>query len=305
MLVAQVFMLLVSAMLTVLAYLGLVTPWLLLAFTFLIGCGTALHGPAWQSSVGDMVPRSDLPGRGRPQQHGLQSRAQRRPGPRRDDRRGGRGRGRLCGECAQLLRADLRPVPVEAAIAPADPAAGDARHGDGAGLRYVAMSPAIRTVLLRGFLFGLAAIAVQALMPLVARDLVAGRAGDLRPPARRVRGRGVGGALVSSRVRQILSIEALVRCSFAGLRIVRDRRRAQFLDGADDGRDGSWGGVLGPGPVDVQRHGQLSAPRWVVGRALALYQTAAFGGMALGSWIWGLLAEEFGAGDALLISAAA
>ena len=50
---------------------------------------------------------------------------------------------------------------------------------------------------------------------------------------------------------------------------------------------------------------QLSAPRWVVGRALALYQTAAFGGMALGSWIWGLLAEEFGAGDALLISAAA
>ena len=41
---------------------------------------------------------------------------------------------------------------------------------------------------------------------------------------------------------------------------------------------------------------QLSTPRWVVGRAMALYQTATFGGMALGSWIWGLVAEEYGIG---------
>ena len=37
------------------------TPWLLLLFTFLVGCGTAFNGPAWQSLVGEMVPRSDLP----------------------------------------------------------------------------------------------------------------------------------------------------------------------------------------------------------------------------------------------------
>jgi hypothetical protein len=29
----------------------------------------------------------------------------------------------------------------------------------------------------------------------------------------------------------------------------------------------------------------------VVGRALSLYQTATFGGMAGGSWIWGLTAD--------------
>jgi hypothetical protein len=40
---------------------GLITPWSLLIFTFLIGCGTALNNPAWQSSVRDMVPRQDLP----------------------------------------------------------------------------------------------------------------------------------------------------------------------------------------------------------------------------------------------------
>ncbi len=43
MLVAQSFMLAVSALLTVCAYYGIVTPWLLLIFTFLLGCGTALN----------------------------------------------------------------------------------------------------------------------------------------------------------------------------------------------------------------------------------------------------------------------
>ena len=61
MLWAQTLMLLVSVVLSVFAWRGLLTPWLLLAFTFLIGCGTALNGPAWQASVGDMVPRKSLP----------------------------------------------------------------------------------------------------------------------------------------------------------------------------------------------------------------------------------------------------
>ncbi|HUG62077.1 MAG TPA: MFS transporter, partial [Methylomirabilota bacterium] len=49
---------------------------------------------------------------------------------------------------------------------------------------------------------------------------------------------------------------------------------------------------------------QLASPRWVVGRALSIYQTATFGGMALGSWIWGFVAEQQSAGVALLASGA-
>jgi MFS family permease len=49
---------------------------------------------------------------------------------------------------------------------------------------------------------------------------------------------------------------------------------------------------------------QLSAPRWVVARALALYQMAAFGGIAGGSWLWGVLAHHEGLRFALLVSAA-
>ena len=44
----------------------------------------------------------------------------------------------------------------------------------GAGLRYVAMSPNLLKVMLRAFLFGLTSVAVMALLPLVARHMVAG-----------------------------------------------------------------------------------------------------------------------------------
>src|SRR5437764_11268895 len=47
MLTAQSFMFAVSVALAVSAWLGLIGPWLLLSFTFLIGCGTALNNPAW------------------------------------------------------------------------------------------------------------------------------------------------------------------------------------------------------------------------------------------------------------------
>ena len=305
MLVAQVFMLLVSAMLTVLAYLGLVTPWLLLAFTFLIGCGAALHGPAWQSSVGDMVPRSDLPTAVALNSMGFN--LARSVGPAL----GGMIVAAAGAAAAFAVNAlsyfalifvlfRWRPDRPPRTLPPET--LGVAM---GAGLRYVAMSPAIGTVLMRGFLFGLAAIAVQALMPLAARDLVQGGPVTFGLLLGAFGAGAVGGALISSRVRQILSVEALVRCSFAGFgscAIVTALSSwtaltvaAMLLGGA------CWVLALSTFNVAIQ----LSAPRWVVGRALALYQTAAFGGMALGSWIWGLLAEEFGAGDALLISAAA
>jgi hypothetical protein len=48
---------------------------------------------------------------------------------------------------------------------------------------------------------------------------------------------------------------------------------------------------------------QLAAPRWVVARALSLYQMAAFGGLAAGSWLWGIVAAQESIGFALVASA--
>jgi MFS family permease len=47
--------------LALLSYLGLTTPWMLLAFCTLIGVGVALYGPAWQASIGEYVEPTMLP----------------------------------------------------------------------------------------------------------------------------------------------------------------------------------------------------------------------------------------------------
>ena len=50
-----------SISLSVLAWLGVMTPALLLASCFTIGSGMALFGPAWQASVSEQVPAEALP----------------------------------------------------------------------------------------------------------------------------------------------------------------------------------------------------------------------------------------------------
>src|SRR5690349_21434102 len=59
-LVTQVWMLAVAAVLGLLAAAGWMSPWLLLALTFLLSLGGALSAPAWQAIVPQLVPRSEL-----------------------------------------------------------------------------------------------------------------------------------------------------------------------------------------------------------------------------------------------------
>ncbi len=54
MLTAQILLLVISVALAAFAYFGMLTPWMLLGFTFLIGCGGALHNPSWQASMGTL-----------------------------------------------------------------------------------------------------------------------------------------------------------------------------------------------------------------------------------------------------------
>ena len=50
-----------SILLSTLAWLGVMTPALLLVSCFIIGSGMALFGPAWQASVSEQVPAEALP----------------------------------------------------------------------------------------------------------------------------------------------------------------------------------------------------------------------------------------------------
>jgi MFS family permease len=50
-----------AAILAILSWNGISSPWLLLAFCSLIGAGVAFYNPAWQSSVGEQVSTEQLP----------------------------------------------------------------------------------------------------------------------------------------------------------------------------------------------------------------------------------------------------
>lgn len=303
MLTAQSFMLLVSVGLSLAAWFGLLSPWTLLAFTFLIGCGTALNGPAWQASVGEMVPRSALPSAVALNSMGFN--IARSVGPAL-----GGAIVAAAGAAAAFLANALSYIGLIAVLARWQPQPKPATlpreridMAIRAGARYVAMSPNIRAVLVRAALFGVAASAVPALMPIVARDLMSGGAltyGVL------LGGFGIGavcGALVSGRLRRLLTTENLVRA--ATLVMVAGTLgtaispwmivtiASLMLAGA------GWVLALSTFNVSVQ----MAAPRWVVARALSLYQMAAFGGMAIGSWLFGTFAEDHGVATALLMAA--
>ncbi|WP_108397174.1 MFS transporter [Devosia submarina] len=299
MIIAQTGMMIVSLLLAAMAIMGLLSPWLLLTFTFLIGCGTALFNPSWQASMGDIVPRTDLPNAVTLNSVGFNM--MRSVGPA------------IGGLIVALASAGAafafnavsyiplifslwrwKPEP-SAARLPRE----DFASAMWAGVRYVSLSPHLTIVLFRALLFGLAAISVLALLPSVANDYVGGGAlvyGTLLGCF----GLGaIGGAFLNGRIRERYSNEAIVRLasigfavSCVGLGFSRDPILSHMVllpAGA------CWVLSLSLFNVSVQ----LSTPRWVVGRALALYQTATFGGMAAGSWLWGVTADTLGPDGAL------
>jgi predicted MFS family arabinose efflux permease len=49
---------------------------------------------------------------------------------------------------------------------------------------------------------------------------------------------------------------------------------------------------------------QLRSPEDILGRCLSMYQAVTFGSMAVGAWIWGLVADMAGLGVAMNMAAA-
>ncbi|MFZ1661739.1 MAG: MFS transporter, partial [Paracoccaceae bacterium] len=304
MIFAQCFLAVVSCALAFAAWAGVLTPWLLLGFTFLLGAGVALNNPAWQASVGDIVGRGDLSAAVSLNSMGFN--LMRSVGP---------AIGGLIvaafGAAAAFGVNALTYLPLVGALYRWQPIGLSERRlpreplwaALGAGLRYVALSPNIMRVVARAALFGLAASSVLALLPVVAKDLLQGTAltyGLL------LGGFGMGaiiGVALNPHVRSVFSNETVVRAAFLVFAIgasgvgLSHNLILTMLNLLLTGM--AWVLALSLFNVSVQ----LSSPRWVVGRALSLYQTSVFGGMAVGSWIWGLIAEIHGVTTAFLISA--
>lgn len=302
-LAAQLFMLAASIALAVCAWLELITPWLLLLFTFLIGCGMAFTAPAWQAAVGDMVPRAELPGAVALNSMGYN--IARSLGPAI-----GGVIVAAAGSVAAFAVNAASYIPLIAVLARWRPAPNPSLlpretlgTAMGSGVRYVAMSPVIRTVLVRSATFCLGAGAVMALLPVVAKELVSGGPLTLGLLLGAFGVGAVASALCVAELRRRLTTEAIVQWSGTALAVatalialstnLAATMAALLLAGA------GWLLTLSTFNVTVQ----LSAPRWVVARALSLYQMAAFGGLAVGSWLWGECATDLGVRTALLLSA--
>jgi MFS family permease len=294
MLGAQIFMLVVSVALTVCTWAGLITPWLLLAFTFLVGCGLAFNAPAWQASVRDMVPGVELPAAVALNSMGFN--IARSAGPALG--------GAIVAAAGAHVAFAVNAVACTALIAvlarwqPLPRSQLLPRETLGiavaAGIRYVSMSPAISKVLIRGAVFGVGASAIMALLPLVAKVLIAGGPLEYGLLLGAFGVGAVAGAMASAWLRRALSTEAIVRLASLGIAVsaaivgfstqLLTTMAVLLVAGA------GWVLALATFNVAVQ----LSAPRWVVARALSLYQTSVFAGMAAGSWLWGVVAAAEG-----------
>lgn len=303
MLIAQSFMLIVSILLAIMAYEGLLSPWILLGFTFLIGCGTALHNPSWQASMGDIVSRDKLSAAVSLNSMGFN--LMRSVGPA-----AGGAIVAIAGAAAAFAVNAISYVGIITALwfwRPSTPQRRLPRERMGsafsAGLRYVAMSPNLMKVIFRGFMFGLSAIAILALLPLIVRELLLGGAFVYGVLLGCFGMGAVCGALLNARLRARFQNERITQAAFLSFAVscitLALSRHYVFSGAALLLAGGSWVMALSLFNVTIQ----LSTPRWVVGRALALYQTGVFGGMAGGSWAWGAIAENFGADRAMFVAA--
>ncbi|WP_172332281.1 MFS transporter [Mangrovicoccus sp. HB161399] len=295
----------ISALLALASFLGMLSPWGLLAFTFLVGCAKALNNPAWQTMVSELVPKSDLPSAVALNSIGFN--LARSVGPAI----GGILVAAVGAFSAFMVNAAANLFVLVSASHWKSPEEEDRLPPEGigsaimAGLRYVGLSPIHLTVFARGFLFNVAGIAVMALMPLVARDQLQG--GPLTYGLL-LGGFGVGailGALGAARLRAMVTLEMNVRiCTLAyagGTALLGSSTffplsiLAVMITGA------AWPVLLSSLNTTIQ----LSSPRWVLSRCLAIYQSCNFGGFALGGWVWGMTAGQVGTGEALGISAIA
>ncbi|MDE2331729.1 MAG: MFS transporter, partial [Bradyrhizobium sp.] len=289
--------------LSTLAALGLLTPPLILAFTFMIGSGMALFGPSWQASVSEQVPPETLPSA--VALNGISYNIARSFGP---------AIGGIvvatAGAVAAFAANAVLYIPLLVVLflwrRTSEPSRLPRERLSRAivsGVRYIANSPSIRIVLARTLATGLIGGSVSALMPLVARDLLHSGAQTYGIMLGAFGMGAVIGALNIAEVRKRMTGEAAVRaCALSmggAIAAIALSHQPVLTAAALVVAGASWMLAVALFNIGVQ----LSAPRWVAGRSLAAFQAAISGGIALGSWGWGRLTDAAGVEIALLVSA--
>ncbi|RSK43923.1 MFS transporter [Hymenobacter rigui] len=299
-LATQTWMAAVALLLAAVTLLGLNNPWLLLTLTFLLGLGGALNNPVWQTVTPELVPRQELP-----QAIALNSvsfNLARAFGPAL----GGLVIGYFSAGAAFLLNGlsflatiymvySWKREPQATSTLATERVIAAIRGG----VRYARFAPAVQHILVRGVSFTFGASALFALMPaVVARRLQLPT--SFYSMLLSCMGLGaVIAAVTLPRLNRRLSIDwrvTLATAAFAGGLLglgYADNR--WLLYGLLTLVGMAWMLVLNSFSVGVQ----TVVPRWVQARTISLYLLTIQGGMALGSVVWGTVAERLGVTVAL------
>jgi MFS family permease len=300
----QGFQVVVGIVLTITTLTGQMTPPLLLLLTFVLGAGATLMTPAWQALIQDIVPRDEL--HSATVLGSMNVNLARAVGP----------------ALAGLLIAKIGPAAVFALNAvtfavfaaalllsgPTAPARADQPErfipALRAGQRFVRYSPIGHRIMLRAALFVVPASALWALLPLVASRQLRTDASGYGVLLAALGLGAVAGAVVLPRLRRHLSTNRMLLFSslaYAGTMVVLALVRNMLLVTLALVPAGvAWIAVMS----GVNAAMQLYLPGWVRARALSAFLIVMSGGQAIGSVIWGVLANGAGLVTTYLVAAA-
>jgi MFS family permease len=294
-LIAQSIVLSVAVALAACQYAGFMTPWLLLGLTFALDSGSALRYPAYQTTIGEILTRDELPSALVLSSIGWNI-------------------GRVVGPAIGGVIIAVYGVPMAflanalcniyiivvlvrwrmTSVVSKPPITTSMFTEITHGLQYVHRTPRIRAAMLCCFVFCLFAAALWSLLPLVVKQLVGGGASTYGAALGAI---GVGaliGALIIAPARRrwkqsVLFSVATAAFTLSTLALAVVQNVPLLLISLTLGGSG-WMLSMSTFNVVVQ----MSAADGFKGRAVSIYYVALFGGIALGSWLWGHVAEYAG-----------
>ncbi len=300
----QGFMAVMATLLGALTLAGQVSALGVLGFTFLLGMGSALNGPVWQTVTTELVPRPVLPFA--ITLNGVSNNIARAIGPALG--------GLVIAYYSPGWVFMLNGASFLATFAviyfwkrDAEKTTGPAEHFLGAlraGMRYVHYAPVLHAVLVRVFAFGFGASAMWALLSVVIARKLHLSAGHYGAMLSWLGAGAVAGAFLMGRAGQRLSLNR--RALLGGLMFVATNLSLALIESTY---------VLGPimfltgtawlmAMTSFSTTVQLNVPKWVQARVVSIYMLVFQAGMSLGSLAWGELADHLGLQIALYAAAA-
>ena len=298
----QAWMVLAALTFGLLTYAGWITPALLLLFVFLMGLGNVMNDPAWQAITHEIVTEDNFPAAVALNSAGFN--VARAVGPAL----GGLVIAVSGVATVFLLNAasffgvilvlfGWKRRPHEAAM-PAE----SVKSAIKAGFVFARKSEGTKSVLIRTAVFSVAAAALWAMLPLVAKCYGSVGFGIM------VTSFGLGalvGAGLLPYIRRSVSVDAMVAAAtvlYAAVTAAtgyihefNSHCTIMFFGGA------AWIVIV----ASLNVSAQTCAPSYLRARTLSMYLLVFQGGLAAGATLWGATAEQFGMPDALSIAALA